>query len=85
MSKNQLAHYVAKSNFGAYYNGMGNFTDQIRQAKMYNSVKAAIDNVTNAIQKINKGKPDEYKITSFELIEVVIVEKGVVDTIKIEI
>jgi hypothetical protein len=85
MSKHQIAHYVAKSNFGGYYNGMGNFTDQIRQAKMYNSVKAAIDNVTNAIQKINKGKPDEHKITSFELVEVVIVEKGIVDTINIQI
>ena len=44
MSKTQTTHYVAKCNFGTYYNGMGQFTDQIRQAKMYNSVKAAVDN-----------------------------------------
>ena len=62
---------------------MGNFTDQIRQAKMYNSIKAAAENVAYAIKKINKTQPEEYKITSFELIRVEIVEYGVVETITI--
>lgn len=84
MSKTQTTHYVAKCNFGTYYNGMGNFTDQIRQAKMYNSIKAAAENVAYAIKKINKTQPEEYKITSFELIKVEIVEYGVVETITIE-
>ncbi len=83
MSKTQTTHYVAKCNFGTYYNGMGNFTDQIRQAKMYNSIKAAAENVAYAIKKINKTQPEEYKITSFELIRVEIVEYGVVETITI--
>lgn len=83
MSKQQTTHYVAKCNFGTYYNGMNNFTDQIRQAKMYNSVKAAVENVSYAIKKINKTRPDEYKITSFELIEVEVIEHGVVETINI--
>lgn len=84
MSKTQTTHYVAKCNFGTYYNGMGNFTDQIRQAKMYNSIKAAAENVAYAIKKINKTQPEEYKITSFELIKVEIVEYGVVETITME-
>jgi hypothetical protein len=83
VSKTQTTHYVAKCNFGTYYNGMGNFTDQIRQAKMYNSIKAAAENVAYAIKKINKTQPEEYKITSFELIRVEIVEYGVVETITI--
>lgn len=83
MSKTQTIHYVAKCNFGTYYNGMGQFTDQIRQAKMYNSVKAAIENVSYAMKKINKTQPDEYKITSFTLIAVEIVERGVVETINL--
>jgi hypothetical protein len=83
MSKTQTTHYVAKCNFGTYYNGMGQFTDQIRQAKMYNSVKAAIENVSYAMKKINKTQPDEYKITSFTLIAVEIVERGVVETINL--
>jgi hypothetical protein len=83
VSKTQTTHYVAKCNFGTYYNGMGNFTDQIRQAKMYNSIKAAAENVAYAIKKINKTQPEEYKITSFELIRVEIVEYGDVETITI--
>ena len=50
---------------------------------MYNSIKAAAENVAYAIKKINKTQPEEYKITSFELIRVEIVEYGVVETITI--
>ena len=51
---------------------------------MYNSIKAAAENVAYAIKKINKTQPEEYKITSFELIKVEIVEYGVVETITME-
>ena len=81
MGKNQLFHYVARTNFGAYWAGMNSVTDQIRKAQMYNSVKALKENVAAALRKYNKSLPDEYKITSFDIVSVQIIEGNVIENV----
>lgn len=83
MSKNQLFHYVARTNFGSYWAGMNSVTDQIRKAQMYNSVKAIKENVSAALKKYNKSLPTEYQITSFDIIAVQIIEGNIVESVSI--
>ena len=77
MSKHQLTHYVVQTNYGTYWAGMNQFTDQIRKAQMYTSVKLAESNVRHAIERHNKNT--QYPITSFKVLAVEVVVKNVVN------
>lgn len=70
--KNQNFHYVIEFDNGGYLKELGGLTDQLRLAKMYNSIKYAHEGAQSAIPKINKYTPKDnpYYIKGYRIIEV---------------
>jgi hypothetical protein len=76
-------HYVALTNLGYYWTGYNSVSSQIREARMYNSAKAVRDNVTSGIKRYNQKRPENERITSYQIVEVEIKTRSTFETIEI--
>jgi len=54
MSKAQTTHYIGMNDQGLYWAGYNTWTDQIRKAKQYNSLKLAHEYVREAVIRSNQ-------------------------------
>ena len=54
MSKAQTVHYIGMNDQGMYWAGYNTWTDQIRKAKQYNSLKAAHEFIHEAVVRCNQ-------------------------------
>lgn len=54
MSKAQTTHYIGMNDQGMYWAGYNTWTDQIRKAKQYNSLKAAHEFIHEAVVRCNQ-------------------------------
>ncbi len=54
MSRVQKEHYIGMNDQGLYWAGMNTWTDQIRKAKQYNSLKLAHEHIREAVERSNQ-------------------------------
>ena len=54
MSKAQSVHFIGMDDQGRYWSGYNTWTDQIRKAKQYNSIKLAHEYVREAVERCNQ-------------------------------
>ena len=54
MSKAQTTHYIGMNDQGLYWAGYNIWTDQIRKAKQYNSLKHAQEHIREAVVRSNQ-------------------------------
>ena len=77
-------YYVALVNDTMYWTSFGSMSSDVRDARMYKTVKTAIDNVSYAIKKYNRSKsnPADH-ITSYQIVEIEVKTRGIIEKIEI--
>ena len=67
--KNQHFHYVIQTDDGLYWAGYNKFTDQIRKAMMYNSLKMAHKCASDSIKRNRPASSAgmKYRVVTVEI------------------
>lgn len=66
--KDQTYHYIVQLESGMYWAGYNTFTDQIRKARMYNSLKHAHTDALSAIRRNSKTLTSaRYRVLKVEI------------------
>lgn len=77
-------YYVALTNLNMYWTGMNGLSAEVRDARMYKSVKALKNNVESAFRRYNKDKgSDTVRITSYQIVEIEVKVRSTVEKIEI--
>ena len=68
--KNQNYHYIIQLDNGLYWAGYNSFVDQIRKAKMYNSLKIAHECAIDSIKRYRPASSVgmKYRVLRVEII-----------------
>jgi hypothetical protein len=66
--KDQNYHYIVQLESGMYWAGYNTFTDQIRKARMYNSLKRAHTDALDSIRRNRKTLTStRYRVLKVEI------------------
>ena len=77
-------YYVALTNLNLYWTGMNGLSSEIRNARMYKSVKALKNNVEAAFRRYNREKSvDAAGITSYQIVEIEVKVRSTVEKIEL--